>query len=235
MEDSRTPPPVERRVARVISALGSLSFTRLSLPTLIITKAMIAQLKGTLAEKSADRIVVDINGVGYEVHIPFSTYYELGELGSTVSLRIYTHVKEDAFVLYGFRTLQEKKLFTRLIQVSGIGPKLGVTILSGLPVEEFVQAVREENAVRLNAVPGVGKKTADRLILELKDKVVELFPEVEVGQSVGPSALQADVVSALVNLGYPRHTAERAVAKGLEGDSTESFEQLLRQSLRTIQ
>ncbi|MDA2929361.1 Holliday junction branch migration protein RuvA [Acidobacteria bacterium AH-259-O06] len=196
---------------------------------------MIAHLKGVIREKSAGRLVVDVSGVGYEVLIPFSTYYELGEIGETVSLRIYTHVKENALKLYGFRTSKEKKLFTQLIQVSGIGPKLGVTILSGLPVDEFVQAVMDGEVVKLNRIPGVGKKTAERLVVEMKDKVVELFPEVEEAKKEGvPGFLLADVVSALVNLGYPKNTAEKAVAKALEEGHTDRFEELLRKSLRRI-
>jgi len=127
----------------------------------VIYSAMIAHLKGVLTEKSAGCVVVDVRDVGYEVVIPFSTYYELGEIGDTVSLRIYTHVKEDAFQLYGFLTRNEKRLFTRLIQISGIGPKLGVTILSGMPVGEFVEAVTDGDVLKLNEIPGVGKKTAD--------------------------------------------------------------------------
>ena len=196
---------------------------------------MIAHLKGVIREKSAGRLVVDVSGVGYEVLIPFSTYYELGEIGETVSLRIYTHVKENALKLYGFRTSKEKKLFTQLIQVSGIGPKLGITILSGLPVDEFVEAVMDGEVVKLNRIPGVGKKTAARLVVEMKDKVVELFPEVEEAKKEGvPGSLQADVVSALVNLGYPKNTAEKAVAKALEEGHTDRFEELLRKSLRGI-
>ncbi|MDA2933857.1 Holliday junction branch migration protein RuvA [Acidobacteria bacterium AH-259-D05] len=193
---------------------------------------MIASLKGVLREKSAGRIVIEINGVGYEVLIPFSTYYELGEVGDTVSLRIYTHVKEDAFSLYGFQTTKEKRLFTQLIQVSGIGPKLGVTILSGLPVDEFIQALMDGNVVKLTGIPGVGKKTAERLVLEMKDKVLEWFPEMEEAPAVGSGSLQADVVSALVNLGYPKNTAERAVSTALEEGPEDVFEALLKKSLR---
>lgn len=195
---------------------------------------MIAQLRGQLVEKNAGRIVVDINGLGYEVWIPFSTYYELGEVGDTVSLQIYTHVKEDAFTLYGFMTRKEKALFTRLIQVSGIGPKLGVTILSGLPVDDFIQAVTDGNIVKLHTIPGVGKKTAERLVLEIGDKVAELFPESERGARDSMGAVQADVVSALVNLGYPRNTAERAASAAMEKGSPVSFQDLLRGSLQKI-
>jgi len=196
---------------------------------------MIAHLKGVLAEKAAGRVVVDVNGVGYEVVIPYSTYYQLGEVEDTVSLHIYTHVKEDAFSLYGFSTSREKKLFTHLIQISGIGPKLGVTILSGLPVGEFVEAVTDENVVKLNEIPGVGKKTAERLVLEMKDKVLEWFPQLEEAQAGSVSgSLQGDVISALVNLGYPKHTAERAVARARQEVEGDSFEALLRESLRKV-
>ncbi len=173
-----------------------------------------------------------MSGMGYEVLIPFSTYYELGEVGDTVSLRIYTHVKEDAFSLYGFLTRKEKRLFTQLIQISEIGPKLGVMILSGLPVGEFVEAVTDENVVKLNEIPGVGKKTAKRLVLEMKDKVVEWFPQLEEAQAGSvPGSLQGDVVSALVNLD-PKNTTERAVARARQEVDADSFEALLRESLR---
>ena len=194
---------------------------------------MIAKLKGDLLEKSADRMVVDVGGVGYEVFIPFSTYYELGDLGETVSLHVYTHVKEDALSLYGFLTQREKQLFTRLIQISGIGPKLGVTILSGFPVEELVEAVVEGDLVKLNAIPGVGKKTAERIVLEMKDKILSLAPELREAVSVNaPARIQEDVVSALVNLGYPRVTAEKAVSGALKNGKATRFEELLKKSLR---
>ncbi len=196
---------------------------------------MIARLEGILTEKGADRLLIDVHGVGYEVLIPFSTYYELGEIGDTVSLRIYTHVKEDVLSLYGFLTGKEKKLFTQLIQVSGIGPKLGIGILSGLPVNEFVDAVMDGDVVRLNKIPGVGKKTAERLILELKDRAVDLFPELQGEKVAGvSSSLQTDVVSALVNFGYARITAERAVSRALEEVKTDRFEVLLRDALKRM-
>ena len=194
---------------------------------------MIAQLTGTLVEKEADRVVLDIHGVGYEVAIPFSTYYELGESGETVTLQIHTHVKEDALSLYGFSAVKEKRLFTRLIQVSGIGPKLGISILSGLPVDELIQAVLGSDVVRLNGIPGVGKKTAERIILEMRDKVVGLVSdEYEVVAGGVSGSLQRDVVSALVNLGYSRPVAEKAVTQVLNEDPTDQFETLLRKTLR---
>ena len=196
---------------------------------------MIAHLKGLLLEKSADRLVVEVNDIGYEVLIPFSTYYELGEVGETVSLRIYTHVKEDILRLYGFLAQKEKKVFTQLIQVTGIGPKLGITILSGLPVDEFTQALMDNDVVKLHGIPGVGKKTAERLVLEMKDKVLDWFPELEGSLASGGSGtMQADVVSALVNLGYAKNTAERAVAKARKDGSEDTFEGLLKRSLRKM-
>ena len=194
---------------------------------------MIAKLTGTLVEKEADRVVVDIHGVGYEVAIPFSTYYELGELGDAVTLRIHTHVKEDALSLYGFSAVKEKRLFARLIQVSGIGPKLGITILSGLPAEELIQAVLGADVVRLNGIPGVGKKTAERIILEMRDKVVGLVSAEEEAVAGGDSgSLQRDVVSALVNLGYSKPVAEKTVSQVLNEDPTDRFDTLLRRTLR---
>ncbi|MEE8348043.1 MAG: Holliday junction branch migration protein RuvA [Acidobacteriota bacterium] len=196
---------------------------------------MIAHLRGLLLEKSADRLVVEVNDIGYEVLIPFSTYYELGEVGDPVSLRIHTHVKEDLLSLYGFMTAKEKKLFTQLIHVSGIGPKLGIAILSGLPVDELAQALVDSDVVRLNGIPGVGKKTAERLVLELKDKVLNWISELgESTVSSGPGTVQADVVSALVNLGYAQNTAERAVARGREDSADDTFEELLKRSLRKV-
>ncbi len=194
---------------------------------------MIAQLTGTLVEKEADRVVVDIHGVGYEVSIPFSTYYELGEAGETVTLQIHTHVKEDVLSLYGFSAVKEKRLFTRLIQVSGIGPKLGITILSGLPADELIQAVMGADVLRLNGIPGVGKKTAERIVLEMRDKVAGLVSDEDEAVAGGVSgSLQRDVVSALVNLGYSKPVAEKAVTQVLNEDPTDQFETLLRKTLR---
>ena len=196
---------------------------------------MIARLTGVLAEKSADRIIVDVRGVGYEVHIPFSTYYELGSESDAVTLQIYTHAKGDQLSLYGFSTVREKELFTRLIQVSGIGPRLGIAILSGMPVDEFLEAVAAKDLVRLCAVPGVGKKTAGRIVLEMRDRLQGLAPPVETVSLTGvPAQLRQDVVSALVNLGYVKRIAEKAVAQVLKQESPDRFEDLLRSTLRKI-
>src|SRR5947207_2161617 len=135
---------------------------------------MIAHLAGTLLEKQATSVIVDVGGVGYEVTIPLSTFYELEEPGSRVQLRIYTHVREDALQLYGFKTLRERELFTRIISVSGIGPKLGITLLSGMSADEMISAIRQNNLARLTLIPGVGRKTAERLVVELRDKIESL-------------------------------------------------------------
>lgn len=194
---------------------------------------MIGRLEGILAEKASNRLILDVGGVGYEVHVPLSTFYELGEEGRTVVLQIHTHVKEDILALYGFLTAREKSLFLLLIQVSGIGPKLANTILSGLPVEELTSAVARSDLVRLTRIPGVGRKTAERMILELRDKVTALAPPADESiASVG--ALQEDVVSALVNLGYPRSRAESAVAKAVQSGPGEPFEVLIKAALRQL-
>src|SRR6185295_4631298 len=135
---------------------------------------MIAHLSGTLLSKEPNSVIVDVGGVGYEVIIPISTFYDLEEPGSNVKLRIYTHVREDALQLYGFKTLRERELFMRLISVSGIGPKLGITLLSGMSADEMIASIRTNNLARLTLIPGVGRKTAERLIMELREKVAEL-------------------------------------------------------------
>ncbi len=197
---------------------------------------MIAWLKGTLFSKAADRIVVDVAGVGYEVIIPFSTYYDLGEVGTTVGLHIHTHVREDTLSLYGFLTTLEKRLFTMLIQVSGVGPRLAIAALSGLPGEELIRALASGDVVRLSSIPGIGKKTAERLVLELKDKVRTVMTESGKGLEMPTpiSTVQSDVVSALVNLGYGRPVAEKAVSQVVKEIPGGRFEDLLRRSLRRI-
>jgi len=196
---------------------------------------MIAWLKGTLRSKAADRVVLDVGGVGYEVLIPFSTYYDLGNPGEIVDLHIYTHVREDALLLYGFLTALEKRAFTLLIQVSGVGPRLAVTALSGLPVDELIRAVSQSDILRLSSVPGIGKKTAERIILELKDKARNLASSEELPESATmPSPVHDDVVSALVNLGYARNVAEKAVGRVLGQGDSGRFEDLLRKSLKQI-
>jgi len=204
---------------------------------------MIAHLSGTLFSKQATSVIVDVSGVGYEVTIPLSTFYELEDLGSTVQLRIYTHVREDALQLYGFKTVRERELFLKLISVSGIGPKLGITLLSGMTADEMIASIRTNNLARLTLIPGVGRKTAERLIMELREKVAELSSaelEEEFGAKPEASAeptedaVRADALSALLNLGYQRSGAEKAIdaALGEGGDIT--VESVLRRSLKKL-
>ncbi|GBC81222.1 Holliday junction ATP-dependent DNA helicase RuvA [bacterium HR10] len=202
---------------------------------------MIAHLRGTLVQKQPTSVVIDVHGVGYEVAIPLSTYYELGEVGSTVSLLIYTHVREDALQLYGFRTPIEKELFLRLISVAGVGPKLAITILSGLSVDQLIPAIRANDLARLMAIPGVGRKTAERVIVELRDKVAALTTEeaesayrAAAEAEAADEAVKRDVISALINLGYPRPLAEKTVAAVLASESDHSTEWVLKQSLKRL-
>ncbi len=199
---------------------------------------MIGHLRGTILEKHPNQVVVEAAGVGYDVQIPISTYTSLPDAGAVVSLRIYTHVREDALSLFGFATSEEKLLFERLISVSGIGPKLAITVLSGLATPELVTAIRNSDVQRLVRIPGVGKKTAERIVLELKDKVAAVdaagkaVPATETGPSL--SALERDVLSALQNLGCSRASAEEAVRKTKERGAPESFEPFFRAALAQV-
>jgi Holliday junction DNA helicase RuvA len=199
---------------------------------------MIGQLKGRLLYKRPNQVVVDVQGVGYEVHIPLTSFYELPEEGNEVVLRVHTHVREDALALFGFCTQREKELFLKLISISGIGPKLAVSILSGAKVEELAQAIADGNLTRLTAIPGVGRKTAERVVLELKSQITPfLLPEQAraAGASAGADALQEDILSALVNLGYPRAGAEKALSAVLRSAKADrSFEGLLRHTLQQL-
>ena len=171
---------------------------------------MIAYLKGKLFAKQANSVIVETGGVGYEVIIPLSTFYELGDVGSEVELRIYTHVREDTLQLFGFKTERERELYLKLISVQGIGAKSGVAMLSGMSADEIVTAIRTDNVVRLTAIPGVGKKTAERLVIELRDKMQDLLSGAEkeassAGQAGAPlDETYEDALSALLNLGYNR-------------------------------
>ncbi|MFY9225047.1 MAG: Holliday junction branch migration protein RuvA [Blastocatellia bacterium] len=196
---------------------------------------MIAYLSGKLFGKSTSVAIVDVNGVGYEVQIPLSTYYELGEIGGTVGLQIYTQVREDAIQLFGFRTGLEKELFLKLLSVSGVGPKLALTLLSGLSADELIQAILSGNLVQLTGVPGVGRKTAERLVLELKDKLKSLGSgETSPSVAVSDATLKSDVVSALVNLGWQQAMAEKAVNVTLKEESSRDFQLILKQSLKKL-
>ena len=193
---------------------------------------MIAQLRGRLIEKHPNRVIVDVQGVGYDVHVPLSTFYGLGDPGSDVVFRVHTHVRAETLALFGFATPLELQLFERLIGITGIGPRLALAVLSGIEAADLVRAVRQGDVVRLTGIPGVGKKTAERIGLELKDRLPAAL-DVELDDSDlggGATDMRGDLLSALLNLGYQRPLAERAVDAALEvGDV--SFEQTLRQAL----
>ena len=194
---------------------------------------MIAQLRGQILRKGPQEVVVDVAGVGYRVAIPVSTFYRLGEPGSDVELRTYTHVREDTLALYGFLTGAEQDLFERLISVGGVGPRLAVNILSGIEVPDLVSALRTSDVSRLTRVPGVGKKTAERLIVELKDKMPPAVPE-ETPMAPAADRPKEDLLSALVNLGYSRGEVERGVDRALREDGSGRFEDLLRRALQIV-
>lgn len=191
---------------------------------------MIGYLRGTIEEKAPDHVIIDVGGVGYVVQVPLSTFYELGDRGSEIGLRIHTHVRDDAIQLYGFARHRDQLLFERLIGISGIGPKLAITILSGMEVADLLVAIAAQDVARLSTIPGVGKKTAERISLELKDKVVDLSPAAT--SAPAPGSTRDDVLSALRNLGYRDRDAERALAT--LGDDDLSFEESLRQALRAL-
>ncbi|MCZ2156051.1 MAG: Holliday junction branch migration protein RuvA [Bryobacterales bacterium] len=198
---------------------------------------MIAHLRGTLIEKHPNEVILECSGVGYALTVPVSSFTALPELKQEASMHVYTAVREDAIVLYGFVTRDEKSLFERLITVSGIGPKLAVTILSGMAAPDLVVAIRTGDTARLVRIPGVGKKTAERMVLELKEKLQAFEGAMPAGTAVPTSTLspiEADVLSALVNLGCAPPAAEAALAKakGLGGDT--SFEGLFRRSLEFV-
>ena len=198
---------------------------------------MIAYLRGRVLDKHPNRIIIDVQGVGYELHVPLSTYYDAGDEGAEVSLRVYTHVREDALQLFGFLTLLEQQLFERLIGISGIGPKLAIAVLSGIDSGELVSAVQRADVARLNSVPGIGRKTAERIVLELKDRLAQLVVPAGAGAAAVPSTgdrLRADLLSALQNLGYHRPLAEKAVDAAVRSNSEASFEQALRSALREL-
>jgi Holliday junction DNA helicase RuvA len=200
---------------------------------------VIAHLRGTILEKHPNRIVIDVSGVGYDVFVPLSTFYGLGDPGSDIAVRIHTHVREDALMLYGFATLLEQELFERLIGVSGIGPKLALAVLSGIEPLELIRAIERGDVARLTAIPGVGKKTSERIVLELKDRLPRAQPAAMPAGVAAADApvLRDDVVSALVNLGYHRPLAEKAVEaalKTLGSVSDASFERMLKQALREL-
>jgi Holliday junction DNA helicase RuvA len=204
---------------------------------------MIAHLSGTLLSKHATSVILDVGGVGYEVNIPLSTFYDLGDIGATVQLRIYTHVREDALQLFGFKTARERELFLRIISVSGIGPKLGITLMSGMSADEMIESIRTNNLARLTLIPGIGRKTAERLVIELREKMAALATggveddtqRVQTGPApTSEDGVRSDALSALVNLGYQRSSAEKAIEAVMRETPELSVESVLRSSLRKL-
>jgi Holliday junction DNA helicase RuvA len=191
---------------------------------------MIARLSGVLFEKQPDRVVLDVGGVGYAVAISFQTFQELPEPGTAAALLVYTHVREDTLALFGFASDREKKLFEMLISVSGVGPKLALTLLSGIPADDLLGALAKGDARRLVSIPGIGKKTAERLTLELKEKAEKLF----VPPAGGPGIEAQDVVSALVNFGYKKSEAERAVEQLARRGAPATFAEFLKEALAAL-
>ncbi|HEX9365243.1 MAG TPA: Holliday junction branch migration protein RuvA [Vicinamibacterales bacterium] len=195
---------------------------------------MIARLKGTLAEKTPNRLTIDVGGVGYDVLVPLSTFYGIGEPGASVALRIHTHVREDVIALYGFASALEQELFERLISISGIGPKLALAVLSGIDPGDLVRAIRAQDVARLTRIPGVGKKTAERIGLELKDRMPHAAPSAAGSpERASPGEdLRSDLLSALTNLGYKGQIAEKAVDAAIKRAPDTTFETALRDILR---
>ena len=198
---------------------------------------MIAFLRGRVLEKQPNKVIVDVQGVGYELHVPLSTYYDVGETGAEVSLRVHTHVREEALQLFGFLTMLEQQLFERLISTSGIGPKLAIAVLSGIEARELLFAVQRGDVARLTGVPGIGKKTAERIVLELKDRLGAIAAAAGTDASAVDTPgerLRADLLSALQNLGYHRPAAEKSVEITLSATGDATFEQALRSALREL-
>ncbi|MGA3293624.1 MAG: Holliday junction branch migration protein RuvA [Candidatus Acidiferrales bacterium] len=193
---------------------------------------MIGSLRGKLTEKRPNQILLDVGGVGYQVQIPLSTFAGLGSLHEETTLLIHTHVREDQFSLYGFLTAREKQCFELLISASGVGPSLALKILSGMGIEELVPAIRKGDLVQLVRIPGVGRKTAERIVVELRDKLA-VVDVAEAGKPATRSQMESDVASALVNLGYDARSVEKAIEKS-RGASSGDFESLLRASLQIL-
>jgi Holliday junction DNA helicase RuvA len=202
---------------------------------------LIAKLTGKLDQKQPNTIIIDVGGVGYEVTIPVSTFYELGEPGSDVSLKIHTNVREDAIQLFGFRTAREKELFLRLTSVSGIGPKLAITMLSGMAAAELISAIRNNDLARLTTIPGVGRKTAERVVVELRDKLAKItFDEGEAefvaarAAGTDEESIREDTAAALMSLGYPKAVAEKAVSSALREEGARTIEAVLKRALKRL-
>jgi holliday junction DNA helicase RuvA len=199
---------------------------------------MIAYLSGTLFSKNPQSVVVDINGVGYQIFIPLSTFYRLPDEANTVSLHIYTHVRQDTLQLFGFQTETEKQIFLLLISVSGIGPRVALNILSGMGFEELLSAIVRADSERISSIPGVGIKTSQRIILELKEKASKLaegigeIPEQRV--EIRDRETYEDALSALINLGYPSKSAKKALETALQTDHEMNIETLLKEALQNL-
>lgn len=201
---------------------------------------MIAQLSGKLIQKEPNTVIIDVGGVGYDITIPLSTFYELGEPGIDVSLKIHTHVREDVLQLFGFWTAREKELFLKLTSVSGVGPKLAITMLSGMPAIELVRAITDNDLARLTSIPGVGRKTAERVVVELRDKLSSIALEAREADrgsrelATGDAAVRDDTVAALMSLGYPKAIAERAVSFAVREEGERTIEAVLKRALRRL-
>ena len=195
---------------------------------------MIANLVGTILDKQLQRLTIDVGGVGYDVHVPLSTSYGVGDVGAKVSLRIHTHVSDDAIRLFGFGSALEQQLFERLISISGIGPKLALAVLSGIEPGDLVRAIRGSDFGRLTSIPGVGRKTAERIVIELKDRVDKLTTDAADISAAPGDDVREDLLSALGNLGYQRAAAEKAVDRALGKVETREFEPLLREVLKAL-
>lgn len=203
---------------------------------------MIAHLSGTLHSKHPNQVIVDVSGVGYEVNIPLSTYYDLADTGANVQLRIYTHVKEDSLQLYGFKTARERELFINFISVSGIGPRLGIALLSNMNADELIQSIKTNNLARLTSIPGVGRKTAERLVVDLREKMTQLSvgdvdetpAKPESPETSPEDSVRAEALSGLLNLGYQRSAAEKAVEAALGEGGDISVESVLKRSLKKL-
>jgi Holliday junction DNA helicase RuvA len=195
---------------------------------------MIAFLRGRLLEKHPNRVIVDVQGVGYEVFVPVSSFFGMTEPGGEVALRVHTHVREDVIALFGFATSRELDLFERLIAVSGIGPKLALAVLSGIEADELVQAVQRGDVARLTMIPGVGKKTAERVVLELRDRLATLPPQTAAAGQTIAGSMRDDLLSALINLGYHRPVAEKAADAALKAHAAEGFEAAFRGAMQQL-
>jgi Holliday junction DNA helicase RuvA len=197
---------------------------------------MIGFLRGRIADKQPNKLSVDVQGVGYDVHVPLSTFYDAGDEGTEITLRIYTHVREDALQLYGFLTELERQLFERLISISGIGPKLAIAVLSGMDPRDLLGCVQRGDVAQLTAIPGVGKKTSARIVLELKDRLAQISSgaPADAAPASGADRVRTDLLSALQNLGYHRPQAEKAIDSTLQTMSDPTFEQALKAALREL-